>query len=398
MVSERELDVWRRVADLLVSPSHSSSHIERVQQFADLLAGIAEVDPGVVRLAAILHDLGRGDEERRHGKESIDASTTMGRAILREVDLSDEDRAAIIEAIETHDQPDLSPPTVWGRILKDADFLAGFGAWGILRIAMWSGETKRSVETTRRRIGSGMRERFDHLEFDASRESAFREIIFAQMFLAELNRPAQLTRQTYPGRYVILEGISGSGKNTLADALCEELRTRGIPHCFVEEPEDVFRALRKELKKRDVELSHSAIKKALFTADRVALLEQKILPALKNGEVVISVRSYLSTAVYQSLTDAEAFRTMLDYEWMPLADMLVLLDVGVDEALNRIDDREKTPGEFETREHLSHHRERFLNFAQVFPARRVVTLDAERSQEKVVAQALEAIEGLLPAH
>lgn len=396
MSSERELAVWRRVADLVLSPSHSSDHITRVQQYADLLAGFANVDPEVARLAAILHDLGRGDQKRRHGKESIQASTEMAREILMEVDLSADERSAILEAIETHDQPDLSPPTVWGKILKDADFLAGFGAWGVLRIAMWSGETERSVETAKRRIGTGMKDRFDHLEFAISRESAFREVIFAQLFLAELNRSPQLACHDYPGRYVVLEGISGSGKNTVADAISDHLHNRRIPNRVVEEPGGVFRDLREKLAERQQDLMHPAMKKALFTADRVALMEQEIIPALKAGEVVIGVRSFLSTAVYQASTDAEACLTMLDYEWAPLADALLLLDVGVDEALNRIGARAKSPGEFETREDLARHRLRFRSLAGIFPARSVETIDAGQAEDAVVARALERIEPLLP--
>src|SRR5205823_4498113 len=120
---------------------------------------------GLVRVAAILHDLGRGDQTRRHGLASIQASKEMAEEVLRHLPLSEDARRLVVEAIDSHDQPDVHSEAHSSRILKDADFLAGFGAWGILRIAMWSGETGRRVEDVLGRITSGMRRRLESLEY-----------------------------------------------------------------------------------------------------------------------------------------------------------------------------------------------------------------------------------------
>src|SRR5260370_40194627 len=109
MTTELELQVWQKVAGLAQSPSHDYHHIARVQAYADALGQALGIDTELVRVAAILHDLGRGDQTRRHGLSSIQASKEMAEEVLRHLPLSDDARRLVIEAIENHDQPDLHP-------------------------------------------------------------------------------------------------------------------------------------------------------------------------------------------------------------------------------------------------------------------------------------------------
>src|ERR1035441_8802127 len=294
MTVDLELKTWQRVAGLAQSVSHDYHHIERVQAYVEALGQALGIDTELVRVAAILHDLGRGDETRRHGLSSIEASKEMAEEVLRHLPLSDEQRKIIIEAIEQHDQPDLHPQLAAARILKDADFLAGFGAWGILRIAMWSGETGRRTEEVLDRLSTGMRRRLDSLEYPESRESAQRELLFTHQFLGELKRPARFTAKRFPGFLCVIEGISGLGKNTVERALRKRLSERGVPHRAIYEPGELYRKLRNCLPKRADE--SAALRKALLIADRADQFEKIVTPSLQNGEVVIGVRSYLSTA------------------------------------------------------------------------------------------------------
>ena len=389
---QREVQVWKSVAGMFLSPSHGVSHVRRVQEYAQRLCDSEGVDPELVRIAAILHDLGRGDDDRRHGLESIAASREIAERVLAKIDLSREEREAIVEAIETHDQPGLRPPTLIGRILKDADFLAGFGAWGVLRIAMWSGETGRSMESVRKKITEGMQRRADSLEFQASRDVVHRELLLAQFFDSELERPALVKSKDYPGFYIVLEGVSGSGKNTVAKAISTHFKDHDTECHLVEEPGATFRMIRDSL---DTELPGSkdtTLRKALLMADRAVQVERDILPKLRNGEVVVSVRSYLSTAVYQGIDDRDAWLTMMAYEWMPMTDLLIVLDVGVEDALSRISNRSKPRGEFETQEDLTIHRQRYLKYSGFFPARHRQVLDASQGLEQVISDALTVLQ------
>jgi dTMP kinase len=385
MKADIELKTWQRVAGLAQSVSHDYHHIERVQAYADALGQALGIDTELVRVAAILHDLGRGDETRRHGLSSIEASKEMAEEVLCHLPLSDEQRKVVIEAIEKHDQPDLHPELPAARILKDADFLAGFGAWGILRIAMWSGETGRRIEEVLARLSTGMRRRLDSLEFPESRESAQREFLFAHQFLGELERPARIVAERFKGFYCVIEGISGLGKNTIAQALSKRLAEFGLPHQVVNEPGDVYHKLRNCLPKRPGE--SVALRKALLMADRAVQFERFVIPSLQKGEVVIGVRSYLSTAVYQTADDAEAYRVMLEHDWVPQSDLLLLLDADTATALARIERRTKPKGEYEAPEYLTAHRAKYQKLARVFPSRHTRILDASRAVADVEEQA-----------
>lgn len=388
-----ELELWQRIAGLQQSVSHDFHHIRRVQRYAEELRKVYGGDPEVLIAACILHDLGRGDQTRRHGLESIEASKEFAAATLRFTDLSPEKKETILRAIDTHDQPDLRPELLEARILKDADFLAGFGAWGILRIAMWSGETGRRVEEVLEKLGDGMRRRFESLEFELSREIARRELLVAKLFSAELSSDTPTPIYTPPGVYVVLEGISGSGKNTVAAQVKEVFAKRGVDSVLVEEPSENFRNIRTILVDNRADLSDPQLAKACFIADRNVLVENTIKPALDKGGLVVSVRSHLSTAVYQSDgSDSEAYSIMLAHSWVPACDLLIVLDLDVQNALMRISQREKTPGDFEAEEDLKRHRELYLRYAPLFNARNYRLIDARRSKDVVAGDVIAAIQ------
>lgn len=388
-MNELELQVWQRVAGLAQSPSHDFHHIARVQAYADALGRALGANTDLVRLAAILHDLGRGDQARRHGLPSIEASKELAEGILRHLELSSEDRRSVIEAIESHDQPDLSPQSVASRILKDSDFLAGFGAWGVLRIAMWSGETGRRLEQVLEALTNGMQRRLESLEFQESRDAAMREILFARQFHAELERPVRLGRDVAPGFYCVIEGISGGGKNTLAASLLTALATGNYVHQLVEEPSTKYREMRRLFSDGTDEFV--PLRKALLVADRAQQFATVVRPALDRGDVVVSVRSFLSTAVYQSSDRADAYRTLIEHDWLPPCDLLILLDLDVDAALERIQSRDKPGGDFETREQLTVHRGMYRELVSSFPSKHTVVIDASRPMAAVAEEATQVL-------
>jgi dTMP kinase len=394
MTTKLELQVWQRVAGLAQSPSHDYHHIARVQGYVDALGEALKIDTGLIRIAAILHDLGRGDQNRRHGLASVQASKEMAEEVLRHLPLTENDRRVVVEAIENHDQPDVHSDAHASRILKDADFLAGFGAWGVLRIAMWSGETGRRIDDVLGRIAGGMRRRLDSLEYPESREAAFREYLFAQQFRSELNRPVRLSAPNHSGFYCVIEGISGVGKNTIAKALNEKLKTLNIPCILVEEPGESYRILRQNLPPK-ANKDFEPLKKALLMADRADQFTRTVIPSLQKGKVVIGVRSYLSTAVYQTSDHAEAYRTMLEHDWVPSCDLLLLLQADVDTALNRISKRNKRAGEYETPDKMKAHKAKYEDLVSSFPSHCTEILDASKETVEVVKDAFMILEAQL---
>lgn len=102
------------------------------------------------------------------------------------------------------------------------------------------------------------------------------------------------------GFFITLDGPEGSGKSTQARRLVWSLRRKGYPVVFVRDPGSTAlgRRLRRRLLHTTAHLSPMA-EALLFIGGRVALVEEKIMPALKQGKVVICDRFHDATVVYQ---------------------------------------------------------------------------------------------------
>ena len=166
---------------------------------------------------------------------------------------------------------------------------------------------------------------------------------------------------TNPGLFIVIEGIDGTGKSTQVRRLGEWFQKQGREVVLSREPTDGpwGRKLRESaatgrLAPED-ELQY-------FLNDRRQHVEEKIKPALDAGKVVILDRYYFSTMAYQGargFDPAEIRR--LNEAFAPVPDMLLILDLDVDTAHQRIGHRGDSTNEFEKRESLEKCREIFLS-------------------------------------
>lgn len=104
------------------------------------------------------------------------------------------------------------------------------------------------------------------------------------------------------GKYIVIEGPDGTGKTTQAKLLADTLQQKGIESRYVHEPGETAIGVELERVIKDRSLGRSALTDLLlFTANRLELFNQVIDPALKNGEVVIADRNWLSSIAYQGV-------------------------------------------------------------------------------------------------
>lgn len=106
-------------------------------------------------------------------------------------------------------------------------------------------------------------------------------------------------RNKEKGLYISIEGIDGSGKTSQVERLKKYFKTRGYKFIQVREPrkEGIVGDLIKKVLLGKVKF-HSIALQYLFSTDRVLNHEDVILPALKEGKIVISDRSFWSAIVY----------------------------------------------------------------------------------------------------
>lgn len=103
------------------------------------------------------------------------------------------------------------------------------------------------------------------------------------------------------GLFIALEGPDGSGKSTIAKLLGDYLEKRNIPYITTREPggtkigENIRELI---LDKENTNMSDET-EALLYAASRSQHLDEKIVPALKEGKVVLCDRFVLSSLAYQ---------------------------------------------------------------------------------------------------
>ena len=103
------------------------------------------------------------------------------------------------------------------------------------------------------------------------------------------------------GLFVTFEGIDGCGKTTQIEKLSSELESFGIPYVLIREPggTEIGEKIRTILLDKANSRMHARTEILLYEAARAQIVEERILPEIKEGKVVICDRFFDSTMAYQ---------------------------------------------------------------------------------------------------
>jgi dTMP kinase len=205
------------------------------------------------------------------------------------------------------------------------------------------------------------------------------------------------------GTFIVLEGIDGSGKTTVANRIAEEIRSRGRSVVVAREPGgtplgEKIRALLLDGDAHEVAAESEAL---LFAASRAQLVRAVLLPALRQGSVVVVDRFVDSSLAYQSggrglpLESVLAAQQLATHGLQP--DLKLLFDLPVEEALQR---RFGEPGQTNRidRETVRFHqrvRETYHQLAEQDPDR-WRTIDANQDPEAVWRAVWHAVSAVIP--
>lgn len=182
---------------------------------------------------------------------------------------------------------------------------------------------------------------------------------------------------------ITLEGIDGSGKSTLHEALKEFLAD--LDPVYTREPGATW--VGDQVRRAIAEQIDPVTEATLFVADHAAHLAKVVRPMLAEGRLVISDRYSDSRFAYQSVTlqgiipDPEGWLRAMHNGWTIIPDRTFLCVLPVDEALNRLrPDRKRE--HFERREVLEKVQNNYLAFARNEPSRFVI-VDAMLDRETI---------------
>jgi dTMP kinase len=192
------------------------------------------------------------------------------------------------------------------------------------------------------------------------------------------------------GLFIVIEGIDGTGKSTQTKRLAEWFEAQGREVVLSREPTDQpwGKKLRESAATGRLEPAEEL---EYFLNDRRQHVNELIQPSLDAGKVVILDRYYFSTMAYQGARgfDPQEIRAKNE-AFAPVPDLLLIMDLDVDTALERIGVRGDTANEFEKRGNLERCREIFLSLRSE-PFARVISTAG--SPDEVSALILEAING-----
>src|ERR1700730_16197149 len=129
------------------------------------------------------------------------------------------------------------------------------------------------------------------------------------------------------GMLIVIEGIDGAGKSTLAKSLADILTTQGNTVLLTKEPggSQLGKQLRTILQNQPIPITPIA-EYLLFAADRAQHIEQVVKPALERGAIVISDRMGDSSLAYQGYgrgIDKNNIRTVNQWAMQGLTPDLV---------------------------------------------------------------------------
>jgi dTMP kinase len=213
--------------------------------------------------------------------------------------------------------------------------------------------------------------------------------------MQQINKP-------YEGLFITIEGGEGSGKTTVCDRIVKALKARGYEVIQTREPggSPLSECLRDILlnPKESYKIGERA-ELLLFLAARAQHIEEQILPALRQGKVVVCDRFNDSSIAYQGCARHLGMHYVeklcqLATEGLAEPNCTLFLDLDPALGIERVKEKRRERFDRLEQEKLQFHREvrqGYLHLADENPDR-IEVIDAAQPLEAVVESCLQALE------
>ena len=220
---------------------------------------------------------------------------------------------------------------------------------------------------------------------------------------AHCGHPRRYRARVARGTLITIEGLDGAGKSTLAHDLAREISARGSAVELLREPGgvDVSERIRALVKDPSLAVSPRA-EALLYAAARAQLVEQLLAPLLAEDVVVLLDRFVDSSLAYQGAGRAlgvEAVRAINDFATGAVEpDRTLLLRITPAAGRARQLERALEPDRLELQDDgfFATIAAAYDELARAEPER-IRAIDASQPPDRVLRDALAAVEDLLPA-
>ncbi len=188
------------------------------------------------------------------------------------------------------------------------------------------------------------------------------------------------------GFFICIEGLDGCGKTTQTKILVEKLKKKGYDAVYTAEPSrgKIGRFIKKYCLHRDKRIS-SIVEALLFAADRYEHVENDILPALKNGKIVVSDRYVYSSLAYQGAAglSLDWIRRINEHALAP--NLAIFIDVEPNTVIQRLKPKKSVMENLETQRKV---REVYMKFVE---NGELVQVNGNKSKKEVANEILSIV-------
>ena len=199
------------------------------------------------------------------------------------------------------------------------------------------------------------------------------------------------------GLFITFEGPDGSGKTTVATAVCERLAEMGYDVIHTREPGGI--AISEDIRKIILDPKNTMMdaktEALLYAASRRQHLVEKVFPAMEEGKIVICERFLDSSLAYQGFGRQLGFDEVLSINLFAIdntyPDLTIYLDVDEQVGLDRLSNRD-----FKDRldqESIDFHHRVSQGYREVLRrfSDRITIVDASASKEEVIEESMNRV-------
>ena len=197
-------------------------------------------------------------------------------------------------------------------------------------------------------------------------------------------------------KFIVLEGIDGSGKSTQLELLIKWFQAKKITTVITKEPTqgEWGQKIRKFISSPDLKGESPERIQILYILDRKEDIEKNIQPALQNNKVVLAERYFLSTLAYGEASGISWKRLwdlhkQLIGQDFPQPDITFLLDIDPMVAFEHLQKTGESLDYFETLERLRKIRGAYLHLSKNF--KNIHIINTELKSEKIHEQIIKIL-------